>query len=78
MSLAVEVLHPVVVEHAEGKPRIRVDLLRILLHVRLLLHALELPEEKDGGVLDMVLPALLLRGLGLLLDNMREDRVIDG
>lgn len=78
MCLAVEVLDPVVVKHAIRQPRIRVDLLRILLHMGLLLNPLELPKQKHRSVFDMILPAFLLRDCCFLLHNMSKDGVIDG
>lgn len=44
----------------------------------LLLHPLKLPKQKHRRILNGVLLALFLQGLGLLLDYMCEDGVIDG
>lgn len=78
MGLAEEVLHAVVVEHAEGQPRVGVDALGVVLHVGLLLHPLELPEQPHPCVLDGVLHALLECLLGLFFDEVGEDGVVDG
>lgn len=78
MGLAIEVLHSIIVKDAKGKPRIRIDFLRILLHVGLLLYSLELPKQKHRGISNGMLLALLLQRLCLLLDDVREDGVVDG
>ena len=71
-------LDPVRMEGTEGQPRIRVDLLRVLLHVRLLLYSLKLDEQELGRVLDLGLGALLLALFDVLLDQLGEDRMVDG
>lgn len=71
-------LDSVIVKHAIRQPRIRIDLLRIFLHMSLLLHPLKLPKQKHRSVFDMMLPAFLLRSCCFLRHNMSEDGVIDG
>jgi hypothetical protein len=46
--------------------------------VCLLLHPLELPEQKDRGVLDGILLSCYLGSFRLFLNDMREDGMVDG
>lgn len=44
----------------------------------LLLHSLKLPKQKYRSIFNGMLLALFLQGLGLFLDYVCEDGVIDG
>jgi hypothetical protein len=71
-------LHPVIMEHAERQPRVRVYLLRVVMEVCLLLHPLKLPEQRHSGILDWVLFAYFISSGCLFLNDMCVDSVVDG
>ena len=66
------------VEDAEGQSIVWINLLWILVHLCFFLNSLELAEQIDRRVLYRVLFAAFLCIIGLFLDDVAEDGVVDG
>ena len=76
MSLAVKMLHSIIMKDTERQTRFLINFLRIFLQMCLFLNPLKLSEQKHRGIFNLVLLPTFLKSLRLLLDNIPKNSMI--